>query len=337
MIKKIILIILFLVQINFADNWINENIELTINGKFDQALSLLQQRINNDSTDFKSYFYLAATLNSKMTHFENLEFEAEFYTAIDKTIQTIKDNQQANPGSTDSIKAQYAFYLGSAYGYRGYFEGRKGNWYSALSDGLKAIDLLEECVEKDSTLMQAYLGIGTYDYWSSSKLKFALWLPFIPDNREEGIELIKKSIKGDGPARYMAMHQLVYILIDFGMFDEAEYYADFIVEKYPKSQFMWWAYSHVYYKQRDYDKAIASYKYLLNLINDDENANPSHIIKCNLKLAQLYYEIEKYSDCILHCNKIFQDKNLDNLQEKLDEEIAEARQFLEYSVEKSTD
>ena len=102
---------------------------------------------------------------------------------IEKTIQLVNKNQKDNIEVSDSTKAQYLFYLGSSYGYRGFFEGRKGNWYSALSDGLKAINLLDESVEMDSTLMQAYLGIGTYDYWSSSKIKFALWLPFIPDNQ----------------------------------------------------------------------------------------------------------------------------------------------------------
>ena len=333
MTKKIILLFSLLFQTGFANDWIDENIELTINGKFNQALSILKQRIEIDTTDYRSYFYLAATLNSKMTHYENLDFEKKFFTAVENTIRLIKRKKIENLKLTDSTKAQYSFYLGSAYGYRGFFEGRKGNWYSALSDGLAAINLLEEAVELDSSLMQCYLGIGTYDYWSSSKLKFALWLPFIPDNRERGIELIKKSMIADGPAKYMAMHQLVYILIDYEMFEDAIFYANKIIEKYPKSQFMWWAYSHVFYKQRDYDKAIPAYKYLLNLIENSEESNPAHIIKCNLKLAQLSVESEKYSDCIFYCENILNNQNLDALSDQLEEEISEARRYLEIAQE----
>ena len=334
MTNNIILLFSFLFQISFANDWIDENIELTINGKFNQALSILEQRIGIDTTDYKSYFYLAATLNSKMTHYENLNYEKEFYAAIKKTIGIIKKKQSENTELSDSTNAQYSFYLGSAYGYRGFFEGRKGNWYSALSDGLSAIDLLEESVEMDSSLMQAFLGIGTYDYWSSSKLKFALWLPFIPDNRERGIELIKKSLLEDSPAKYIAMHQLVYILIDYGMFENAKFYAEKIIEKYPQSQFMWWAYSHVFYKQRNYDKAIPSYQYLLSLIENSEESNPAHIIKCNLKLAQLYFESEKYSESIFHCENILNNENLDSLSIQLEEEISEAQDYLEISQEK---
>ncbi len=334
MIYKTLIILLVFFQINFAKDWVDENIELTINGKFNQALLLLDQKIQKDSTRYEAYFYLAATLNSKMTHFENFKFEEEFLSAIDKTIFLINLKQKENIELSDSLKAQYLFYLGSSYGYRGYFEGRKGNWYSALSDGMKAIDLLEQAVDLDSTLFKAYLGIGTYDYWSSSKIKFALWIPFISDNRERGIEMIRKSLIEEGPARYMAMHQLVYILLDYGRYKGALIYAETIIKEYPESQFMWWAYSHVHYKMRNYDKAIAAYKVLLGLIQKDIEANPAHIIKCNLKIAQLYYESSNYLECITHCNNILNDENLNSLSEKLEDEISEALEYFELSNEK---
>jgi len=107
MTNNIILLFSFLFQISFANDWIDENIELTINGKFNQALSILEQRIGIDTTDYKSYFYLAATLNSKMTHYENLNYEKEFYAAIKKTIGIIKKKQSENTELPDSTNAQY--------------------------------------------------------------------------------------------------------------------------------------------------------------------------------------------------------------------------------------
>jgi tetratricopeptide (TPR) repeat protein len=315
-------------------DWIDENIELTINGKFNEALTLLEQKINNDTSNYKAYFYLAATLNSKMAHFENFKFEEDFMNAIDKTINLINRRHTENIEISDSLKSQYLFYLGSSYGYRGYFEGRKGNWYSALSDGLKAINLLEQAVAIDSALYKAYLGIGAYDYWSSSKIKFALWIPFISDNRDKGIAMIRKSLLEKGPAKYMAMHQLVYILIDYEMYEDALVYADIIIKKYPESQFMWWAYSHVHYKMRNYNKAIEAYKVLLDLVLKDDEANPAHIIKCNLKLAQLYYESSNYLECVDHCNNVMNFENFDSLSEVLEDEISEATEYYELANEK---
>lgn len=114
MIRTIFIFFFLFFQFCIAEEWINENIEFTINGKFNQAISSLRQRIEKDATDFKSYFYLAATLNSKMTHFENLEFENDFYTAIQKTMDLVVTNQNEILENPESEKAQHLFYLGSA-------------------------------------------------------------------------------------------------------------------------------------------------------------------------------------------------------------------------------
>jgi len=110
----------------------------------------------------------------------------------------------------------------------------------------------------------------------------------MPDQREEGIELIKKTISHDAYSKYLAMHQLIYILLDFGQFDEAEKLAEEIIKVYPQSTFMRWAHSHVFMKKKELPAAIASYKTLLELIDDDPNANPNHRLTCLGRLADMY-------------------------------------------------
>lgn len=323
----IFLILILIPRLCKSNDWIRENIDLTINGKFSQAIEKLHSLEIKYPENYKISFYLAATLNSRMTHYENFNDEQAFNKYIDKTINLI-EKELAGNSLNDSLHANLLFYLGSAIGYRSFFEGKKGNWYTALSNGLKAKNLLYDSIELDSTLYEAYFGIGTYKYWSSSKIEFALWLPIIPDERDDGIKMIKRSIEKESPSKYMAMHQLVYILLDYDQFDEAVIYAEKIVEKYPQSQFMWWANAHTYYKMRDYNKAIYSYNKLLDLFKHDANYNPAHYIKCNLKLAQLYYELKDYINCIKYCNNIFNSGISPELKEKLDNEIEEAEEYL---------
>ncbi|MFC2088115.1 tetratricopeptide repeat protein [Calditrichota bacterium] len=315
-----------------SNDWIKENIELTINGKFTQALDNLYKLKTEYPEDYRISFYLAATLNSRMIHFENIEDEQDFNKYIDQTINLI-ERELEKDNLNDSLHTNLLFYLGSAFGYKSYFEGKKGNWYSALSNGLKAKNLLYEAIEIDSTFYEAYFGIGTYKYWASSKIEFALWIPFIPDDRDEGIKMIKKSIENESPTQYMAMHQLVYILLDYGQFDEAINFAEKIVEKYPDSQFMWWANAHTYYKLRNYDHAIQSYNRLLDLFEDDPNNNPTHFIKCNLKLAQLHYELKDYNNCIRFCNNLLNKDIPTELEPKLEDEFDEAKEYLKLSTE----
>ncbi len=54
-----------------SDAWIDSTIEYTINTKFDKALSVIERQLQINPDDYRAHFYLAATLNSRMTHFEN--------------------------------------------------------------------------------------------------------------------------------------------------------------------------------------------------------------------------------------------------------------------------
>jgi tetratricopeptide (TPR) repeat protein len=311
MIKKVVIyFFLFLsssgIQV-FADEdgWIRETIDFTINTNFKEALRIVTEKIEADSNDYRAQFYLAATLNSKMTHFESQEGADLFNYAIDKTLLLVEEELENN-NLVDSIKAELLFYQGSAYGYRAFFQGNNGNFLAAVSNGLKSVGALNQTLQIDSTLYGAYLGIGVYKYWRYSRLKFISWLPFVPDDREEGIAMIKIAIARDSLSRYMAMHQLVYILLDYGRYEEAKILAERITEKYPDSQFMWWANAHAYFKSKNFNKAKASYLRLYNLILEDKDRNISHLLKCKFKLALVYKELQEFDECKKQCDSILE-------------------------------
>ncbi len=283
---KSLFVSILLVQICFSQNqdWIRQSIDLTINTQFVKAESLLTERMNNGDSSLAVHFYFASVLNSKMTHFENRLENHQFDSALQYVINNGKQHLE-NPSLQEKEKATILFYIGSAYGYLAFYQGQIGQWFNAIKNGNKATDYLKNAVETDSTLWDAYLGLGTYKYWLSTKID---WIPFIPDQREEGIELIQKTIGHNTFSKYLAMHQLIYILLDFGEFDQAEELAEEIVKAYPQSVFMHWAYSHVFMKKKNFPKAIASYKKLLGLISKDPEANPNHKITCLGRMADMY-------------------------------------------------
>lgn len=316
--------IFFLIQTSSlrAGSWIEQNIDLTINTRFDDALNLVREQITGNPQDFEAWFYLAATLNSKMTHFENHDDEAEFTAAIDTCIRILETVIDDTVGVSRPARARRAFYLGSAYGYLAYFQGRSGQYLGAFSNGITSNNLLHEAIELDSTLYDAYLGIGVFKYWRYAKLRFISWLPFIPDERDEGIQMIKKTIRSGGLSQYMAMHQLIYILADYERPEESLIYAEQITKKYPESQFMWWAASRAFDRSNHFDQAVNAYKYLDNLLAQDKNPNPNHIVKCHLKLAAVYERMADYRACYDTCNDLLAmigELDLDDPDEKKDE------------------
>jgi tetratricopeptide (TPR) repeat protein len=264
-----------------------------------------------------------------MTHYETEEDVDHYYDIIHTIIKKASNSIYKN-GSQNNL-AKYHFYRGSAYGYLAYSLGKNGHWLKAYDNGLASIDDLEISVQYDSTLYDAYLGIGVYNYWLSTKLKFMLWLPFIPDKREQGIEGIKLAIDKGLYSQAMGMHQLIYILLDYGRFDEAIPYAEKVIELYPESQFMRWAHAHVYYKRHEYDKAIDSYFKLMELIESDEQSNPSHWLFCQTRIAEIYFKQGQYGLASRHALRALEYKTTKPLKKKEKEKLDQAADILSKS------
>jgi tetratricopeptide (TPR) repeat protein len=311
------------------NGWIQETVTHTINTNFEKALGIVRQKIEADSNDYRAQFYLAATLNSKMTHYENQEGAESFQKAIDKTLNLVEKQLENDKIMDDSVKAELFFYEGSAYGYRAFFQGNHGNFIGAVTNGLKSVGSLNQTLEIDSTLYGAYLGIGVYKYWRYSRLKYLSWLPFVPDERDQGIAMIKLAIACDSLSRYMAMHQLVYILLDYEEYNEAIQFAEKIVEKYPESQFMWWANAHAYFKKGDYSAAKTSYLTLYDLILKDKKRNVSHLLKCKFKLAVIYKELNEFEECKKQCSSIIELSEKVELNDNSDEVVTRTTELLQ--------
>jgi len=282
-----------LVALDNENDWIQQSIDLTINTRFAEAESLLYGRIEQGDSTVDSWFFLASMLNSKMTHYENQADASAFLEAIKKVRSKIKISDSINTRADSLAQAQQFFYRGSALGYLAFYQGQNGDWFKALDNGIQSIDDLEQALALDSTLCDAWLGIGVYQYWRSTRLKYLFWTPFVEDLREQGIANIRKAAKKSSHSQFMAMHQLVYILLNYGANDEALIYARKVVDKYPQSVFMHWAYAHSRYMRHDYEQAAKAYEELLVLLGRSIEQNPNHLISCRARLAEMYHHIDR--------------------------------------------
>lgn len=320
---SVLVALLFTLSVQASEKeWIEKSIDFTINTRFAEAESLLTGRMARGDSGLAVLFYYASVLNSKMTHFEKPVGETVFLNVLKKVID--RSSRQMEKEKDKKREAQLYFYRGSALGYLAFYQGQSGSWYPAFKNGLKARRDLEKAVERDPSLYDAYLGIGTFQYWVSTRFK---WLPLVSDNREEGIANIMKAIAHSTYSRYMAMHQLIYILLDYGKFDEALGYAGKVIEAYPSSPFMWWAYAHTLYKMHRNDQALDAYYKLLGLIERSPQANPMHRVACHVKLAELYARLGDRANCRRHCqtvlNHTFTEDELTEQGEKRLEKAAE--------------
>ena len=102
-----------------------------------------------------------------------------------------------------------------------------------------------------------------------------------------------------------------------------------IVEKYPDSQFMWWANAHAYYKKGDYQAAKSSYLTLYDLIIIDNKRNISHLLKCKFKLAVIHKELNEYEACQKQCNSILELSDKVELNDNSEDIVTRTTELME--------
>lgn len=265
-----------------AHDWIGEHIQMIVMGDFEAADSVLRLREERYPRSAKVHFYRASLENARMDFYETSLEDSLLLRAANRTIALCDDSLKRALPTRE--QARYHFYRGSVYGFLAMHRGRAGNYFSAIADGNRARADLSRAVALDSSLYDAYLGLGSYYYWTSARLS---WIPLWSDRREEGIRMVKTTVDSGRYARRMALHQLVYILLDAGRYDEALSYARRGMAETPGSPYMLWALSHVYMKKKDLPLAIKTYQMLDDALSHLRKPNAHHRVVCWARLADM--------------------------------------------------
>ncbi len=163
------------------------------------------------------FFYKAATLQSWMSSYRFNKFQKELEENVQKAID--KGNVMLEKEKDDPW---LNFYVGAAYGYRGFHRFRQHNWIGAYTDGNKGVGNFEKALDKLPELYDCYLGIGTYHYWRTAKSSFLRVIAFwMKDRRDLGLDQIRFSIDHGRYCSVEATFGLIIAYYDHKEFDKA--------------------------------------------------------------------------------------------------------------------
>ncbi|MBN2010155.1 tetratricopeptide repeat protein [candidate division KSB1 bacterium] len=296
------------------DSLICHGIEQSILQNYSEAEDVFTSLISSEPLNPRAYFFKAAVIQSKMMDFESMEWEAEFYKLLDQTEAKAKQLKQQQPENPWSY-----FYLGSAYSYRAFYEGRAGSYVTAAKHGLAGIKALKKAIEIDSTIYDVYFGLGSYKYWRSKMTRYINWLPLIKDERKQGTEMVKQAASKGRYTRYAAINELTWILIDDGQVSEALSWAKIGLAKYPHSRFFMWGTAKCYFNLQQYNEALIMYEQILESLSQESINNHYNEIICYYKIADCYYHLNDNDSALRYCNYISTIPLTDDIQNKLKE------------------
>jgi tetratricopeptide (TPR) repeat protein len=270
------------------DSLIQQAIEMSIQHNYYNAEKIVQQIIENHPEHPAGYFFMAATIQSKMMDFETNRWDADFFHYIKLTIK--KANNKIHKSPDKNIWAQ--FYKGSALSYLAFVEGRRGKYLQAIRHGFSGVALLKKIAKVEPNFHDALFGIGSYSYWRSRITRFINWLPIISDQREAGIQMITQATKKGRFTRYAALNELIWILIDASKPDEAFEYAQKGLKKFPESRFFLWGAAKSAAAQKKYPDAIYYFEKIIESITQADFNNHYNEYICRLNLIKCYLETD---------------------------------------------
>ena len=309
LISAIIIQILILANAAFSQQGTNKSealrdsliftaIEQSIIHNYAAAESAAVELIRLFPASPEGYFYRAGVLNSMIIDYEENYREDDFYHNIDSTVTQAEARIKINPNDPWAH-----FYLGGAKAYLALHHIRNEHYFSALGNGLKALSELKLCLESDSTIYDAYLGLGNYEYWISRRTEFLQWFPFIPDHRAEGISMIYTAMMKGKYSYTCAASALAWVLIDAERYEEALEAIQTPLEDYPDSRFFLFSKSRCLFEMGRYQESIESYTKLLGSIRSADINNHFNELGILVKLAEANIALGHYEKAVKYCEE----------------------------------
>jgi tetratricopeptide (TPR) repeat protein len=234
---------------HWIDSLAEVGFDLAYREEYDRADSVFDLIACSYPEQPHAYLFRTALLDLYMLDFSVDDREDEFFRAVDECLGRADDWLKAlkkHRSWDDNQRGWAHFFKGGALSYKAMRLGRKRSFFRAVSTAVSALKELNHALNADSTVYDAYLGLGTYDFLMSELPKFVKWLPFIGDNRDRGIRRIRTAAEKGRYTRIAARDALAWMLAYAVRTDEALQVMEELVSEFPDSRTFKWTQAFVY-------------------------------------------------------------------------------------------
>lgn len=266
---KLLLICLFINIFVFPQSipkQIKAGLELGYNFQWQKAEELFEKIIHEHSEKPDGYHFLSSVYLWYYLGSRNKNDFDDFLKYSDKAIDLAKEALE-----NKSQNAYLNYLLGTNYMYRAVAFTREENYLDAVWASKKSEYYLTETLRIDPKFVDAYLGLGLYNFAMGqipSAFQWALSLAGIKGDKQVGIDYIKKAAAEGNLAKVEAQYYLSQILTEILFENEAAlYYLKNLIRKYPQNLLFNYSYAVAEIKQRklsDAQRVLYKLVYLEN-------------------------------------------------------------------------
>jgi tetratricopeptide (TPR) repeat protein len=309
--RKILILFAFLFSVPWAalspgahQAVIDSGITLTLDQEYDKAIALFKRHAAVEPKNPLFDFYLLLTYEGMMIDYETTAWEKNFDSLSRRSEAGFKALQKQEPDN-----AWVPYFLGSLYVTRGAHELRFSHYLNFTKSILNGITLLKTSVKMDSTLYDAYLYLGLFQF---ARSKFLSWLPVFDDERDAAIGMIEKAMNESTFSRQFASQVLTGLYGHTGEIDKAIALATEFKRKFPKNRAIYWILGNACLSQKRYPEAEKEFLALRPMIEAGVPAQyPYNNVSIDALLANIAYKTGRYEESLLLCGKIAAGKEKD--------------------------
>jgi tetratricopeptide (TPR) repeat protein len=263
----------------------------------------------------------ASIVEAEMMDQEDYSLGRVFRDSVDSAIDVLDRWVDKNPRD-----AWGHFLLGSAYGYRAVWQYQTGKWFKSMFSGLKSKNRFFKALELDPSLYDAYTGIGSYHYWSTVKLR--KYIPFLSDNRDEGLRELQLAMDSSLFSSQPAAAGLAWALLNERRYGDALKIALILKEKTYTGRTSLWILGGVYWANGSLKKASDAYGELIESLVRAGNQNYYNLIFCRFRKGICQYAMGNYKAAEAEFNTLLSYNPSKDVREKHKKIFEKTREYL---------
>lgn len=248
-----------------------------------ERISSLKSKL--DDNDPLPYLLRTVYLFHFIQDYSTLDSEKVFLEAIEKTIKIAEKHKE------DKLWGKFC--KAGAIAYKAMWLGDKESYFSAVKEGLGAVNLFTECIKKNFFLKDSYLALGIYNYGTSIIQKYTGKIIFIGERKEKGMKQIEIAYKEGKFIWPLAVDALIYIYSREKRRKEAVELAEELYEKFPDSRSFLWTIAQAYASRGYWEKAEWAFKELYYNIEKNQKDSPYSRAAVRYWLAKASYVLNK--------------------------------------------
>ncbi|MBU1707645.1 hypothetical protein KKB28_07000 [bacterium] len=272
----------------------------TLTGSYYEAAWEIQEALERDFPDDPAVLFARAIiLYTAMVDFEDTTGEGEFFSCCDKA--TLCYEKQIDTIEKDK-RVWLEFVQGSFHATRGFYLGRRGDFWSAMKQLTRAKAYFSRVLEADPTFYDAYMGRGTYRFGIAQHAGVLSNLPFLPSRRAAYTDLTL-AIDSSKFSRYAAMSALAWFLIEERNYTEAESLIAKGLARFPNARSFLWPLIALQFRTGRYRECIASSKELMNQYLVSPRNNGYDVVGLYKRMVEVAMELGDDEAVVRYCRE----------------------------------